>query len=126
MILANRLPVEISQQVPPALIDAGLPTPSVESFITSLSGGNATALAAVPGLTDSISAIGLRAYKEANMSAYRSVFYSTIAFSAVGIIMSIFLPNIDHLLTKQVATTLHEKSGKGVEAARRDGAAVSA
>lgn len=109
VVLTNRLGTEIAKQVPSALVAAGLPASSVAGYLAGLTSGNATALAAVPGLTSEISAIGLEAYKNANMSAYRTVFYSTIAFSGVGIILSIFLPNIDHMLTGQVSATLHVK-----------------
>ncbi|KAK3065124.1 hypothetical protein LTS18_009708 [Coniosporium uncinatum] len=107
VILSNRLAQTIATEVPPALINAGLPAFSVESFITGLSIGP-TALKAVQGITPNILAIGTRAYQDANSSAYRTVFLSTIAFTGVAIIASLFLPDVDHLLTGKVATTLHE------------------
>ncbi|CAK7234358.1 hypothetical protein SCUCBS95973_008908 [Sporothrix curviconia] len=100
--------------MPLALVDAGLPSSSVGDFITALTGGNTTALDLVPGVSPSIIAAGSSAYQLASAASYRTVFYSTIAFSGVGIIFSIFLPNIDHLLTSEVSTTLH--SGKADEA----------
>jgi hypothetical protein len=45
--------------------------------------------------------------------AYRTVFLSNIAFSGVAIICSLLLPNVDHLLTGQVATTLHQGRDEG-------------
>ncbi|CAK7221714.1 hypothetical protein SEUCBS140593_004659 [Sporothrix eucalyptigena] len=113
VILSNRLTVNIASMIPPAVIDAGLPSSSVAGFITTLTGGNTTSLDLVPGVSPSIIAAGSKAYQLASAASYRTVFYSTIAFSAVGIIFSIFLPNIDHLLTSQVSTTLH--SGKADE-----------
>jgi hypothetical protein len=85
---------------------AGLPASSVTGYMTALAAGNATALKAIPGINSNILAIGARAYKEANADAYRYVFYSTIAFSGVGVILTFFIPNIDHLLTGEVSATL--------------------
>jgi hypothetical protein len=100
---------EISGHVPKALVGAGLPSTSVVGYLTGISTGNATALAKVPGLTSAIAAVGLSSYKESSMSAYRTVFYCTTAFTGLGLILSLLLPNIDKLLTEQVATTLHDK-----------------
>ena len=107
VILSNRLSTTIAAQVPPAVISAGLPASSVPSFISAFSVG-AAAFEQVPGISPEILAIGTRAYQYANADAYRTVFYSNIAFSGVAIICSLLLPNVDHLLTGQVATTLHQ------------------
>lgn len=107
VILANRLATTIAAQVPSAVIAAGLPTSSVATFISAFSVG-ASAFEGIPGLTPDILAIGTSAYQHANADAYRTVFFSNIAFSGVAIICSLLLPNVDHLLTGQVAATLHE------------------
>ncbi|KAF2677961.1 MFS general substrate transporter [Lentithecium fluviatile CBS 122367] len=112
VILSNRLATTIAAQVPPALIRAGLPATSVASFISAFSLG-ASAFEAVPGITPEILAIGTSAYQHANADAYRTVFFSNIAFSGVAIICSLLLPNVDHLLTGQVATTLHQGRDEG-------------
>jgi hypothetical protein len=109
VILTNKLVVNIPAQVPPAVINAGLPETSVLGYMTALTTGNATGLAEVVGINPTIIAAGARAYKDASTGAYKTVFLSTIAFSAVGIICTFFLPNIDHLLTGEVSTTLHDK-----------------
>ncbi|KAF2260865.1 MFS general substrate transporter [Lojkania enalia] len=107
VILSNRLAETIPAQVPPAVINAGLPASSVADFIAAFSVG-APAFQAVPGITDEILAIGTSAYQHANADAYRTIFFSNIAFSGVAIICSLLLPNVDHLLTGSVATTLHQ------------------
>lgn len=112
VILSNRLTTTIGTQVPPALIAAGLPEGSVASFIAAFSVG-VTAFEAVPGITPEILAIGTNAYQHANADAYRTVFFANMAFSGVAIICSLLLPNVDHLLTGQVATTLHQGRDEG-------------
>jgi len=62
--------------------------------------------AAVNGLTDTILAVGMQAYKTANTQAYSTVFYTTIAFSGVAVIISFFSPNVDDKMTRDVAVTL--------------------
>jgi hypothetical protein len=112
VILSNRLTKTISTIVPPALLASGLPSSSIPSFISAFALGP-TAFAAIPGVTPTILAAGTAAYKQANAEAYRTVFLSNIAFSGVAIICSLLLPNVDHLLTGQVATTLHQGRDEG-------------
>jgi hypothetical protein len=111
VVLSNRLTKTIATQVPPALIAAGLPASSIPSFISAFALGPA-AFATIPGISPTILAVGTSAYKQANADAYRTVFLSNIAFSGVAIICSLLLPNVDHLLTNQVATTLHQGRDK--------------
>lgn len=59
--------------------------------------------------------VGSLAWKQANADAYRTVFFSNIAFSGVAIVCSLLLPDVDHLLTAQVATTLHRVRVEEVE-----------
>ncbi|KIW76453.1 hypothetical protein Z517_11199 [Fonsecaea pedrosoi CBS 271.37] len=107
VVLSARLSATIPDQVPPALVSAGLPASSVATFIGSLASGQS--LADIPGVTASIIAAGIRAYRSANADAYRTVFLSTIAFTGIGIITTLFLPNTDALMTDEVSTTLHHK-----------------
>jgi MFS family permease len=110
VVLSNRLATTIAQQVPSAVIAAGLPASSVAGFIAALGGSNS--MQNVPGVTPKIIAAGTAAYKEANVMAYRTVFLTSIAFSAVALIASLLLPNLDYLLTNKVATTLHKGSNE--------------
>ena len=113
VILSNRLAQTISAQVIPAVVNAGLPKSSVADFLAAFSVGS-NAFAKIPNITPEIIAIGTRAYQEANASAFRTVFLSTIAFTGVAIIATLFLPNVDHLLTGKIATTLHERNKEDV------------
>ncbi|KAB5540566.1 fungal trichothecene efflux pump [Coniochaeta sp. 2T2.1] len=112
VILSNRLTTTISEQVPSAVIDAGLPSSSVADFIGAL--GGTVSMEDVKGVTADIIAAGTAAYKEANVLAYRTVFLTSVAFSGVALISSLLLPDFDHLLTNKVATTL-QRSNNGNE-----------
>ena len=74
-----------------------------------------TPWSSIPGLTPGIRAAGVRAYQEANASAYKTVFLSTIAFCGVGVIATFFTPNVDALLTRDVVVQLRGKDEEGVK-----------
>jgi hypothetical protein len=90
----------------------------VPAFLTALTSGSAAAFKAVAGLTPAIQAIGARAYQDASSDAYKTVYLSTLAFSGVGIILTFWSPNVDHLLSGDVTVTLHEKGTERVVGAR--------
>lgn len=113
-VLSNKLSQEIPARVPSALVSAGLPTSSVPAFLNAMAIGTEAAFAAVEGLTPSILKIGTRAYQDASSIAYRYVFLTTIAFSGIGIILTFFVPNIDHLMTSEVVVQLHEGANEEV------------
>lgn len=116
-ILTNRLGATIPAQVPPALINAGLPASSVASFIAAMTTGS---FEGIKGLTPQITEIGVAAYKNASAMAYRTVFLSTIAFSGVALVLSFFCPNVDDKMTSMVATVLHKGENGEIEGAREE------
>jgi hypothetical protein len=83
-VLTNRLAETIPTEVPAAVIDAGLPVSSVPAFLSGFTTGN---FSGVEGLTTQILNAGTRAYKIANASAYSTVFYTTVAFSGIAVII---------------------------------------
>ncbi|KAG7128706.1 Trichothecene efflux pump TRI12 like protein [Verticillium longisporum] len=105
VVLSNRLAREIPAQVPPAVIAAGLPASSVADFLAGFTTGS---FEGVAGLTQDVLAVGTAAYKQANADAYRTVFFTNIAFSGVAIICALLMPNVDKHLTDRVTTTLHQ------------------
>ena len=113
-VLSNRLPQTIATEVPPALVGAGLPASSVESFLGAITIGTPAAFQAVPGITAKIIAVGVRAYQVANAEAYRTVYLSTIAFSGLGFILSFFAANTESLMLNSVAATLHGEAEDGL------------
>lgn len=91
VVLSNRLAKTLSTIVPGRLIVAGLPSTSIEDYMTAIAeGGLPSALAAVKGLTPQIEAAGALAYRVAYLAAYRTVFYTSIAFGIVAIGITFF------------------------------------
>ncbi|KAF2808981.1 MFS general substrate transporter [Mytilinidion resinicola] len=112
VVLATRVGETIPSQVPVAVIAAGLPATSVADYMTAIAaGGSPKLLAAVKGLTPKVLAAGSVAYKHAYMDAYRTIFLVSIAFGGLAIIASIFIPDIDKLMTRSVAATLQGRKG---------------
>lgn len=113
-ILTNRLKKTIPDEVPPKLISAGLPSSSVAAFLEAMSIGTPAAFAKVQGLTTSIEAVGVQAYKVASSHAYQTVFYSTIAFSAICVLLAFLTPNVEEQMTDRVMATLHRHTDEEV------------
>lgn len=99
--LTNRLREIIPERVPAVVIKAGLPEISIIDFITALI--TSAPFKAIKGISDSIIAVGVAVYKEANAEAYRMVFFVSIAFSVIALIYAYCLPNINKLFSGKVA-----------------------
>ncbi|KAJ4144924.1 hypothetical protein LMH87_003791 [Akanthomyces muscarius] len=104
-ILNNRLGTTIPGTMTGALVQAGLPSSSVPSFIATIQ-TNPSQLTNIPGVSSRIISIGMEAFKSANAKAYTTVYLSTIAFSAVGVIFSLLTPKIESKLTDSITTRL--------------------
>jgi hypothetical protein len=123
VVLTARISKTIPNIVPAAIIKAGLPSSSVVYYMTAVAaGGSATALSAVKGITPEILAVGANAYQVAYSDSYRTIFLTSIAFGVSGIICSFFVPNVEELMTDNVAATLTRRNGnktdgeeKGIE-----------
>ena len=112
VVLTNRLTAERAAKVPAAIIAAGLPSSSVTTFMGKLiTTKNFTSIA---GATPQVIAAGLRANKEANTSAFSTVFLTTIAFTVLAVGCAVGLPDIDRLLSDKVAVTLGKRNQEHV------------
>jgi len=107
VVLTARIGQTIPAQVPNAVIGAGLPETSVQDYFTAMTaGGTPELLASVPGLTPAIQEAGALAYRLAYMEAYRTIFYVSIAFGVLCIIVSFFIQDMDQYMTSAIAATL--------------------
>jgi hypothetical protein len=108
VVLRARLTKTIPGEVVPAVLKAGLPKASVVAYLTALSTGSAEAFSNVKGVTPQILAAGSYAYRVANAIAFRDVFLTSIAFACIAIGLSMCIPNVEDLMTHDVAATLHQ------------------
>jgi hypothetical protein len=108
VVLTSRVTSTLGSQVPAALVSAGLPASSVAGYMTAIAGGgSASTLSKIPGLTASVEKAGTLAYRIAYMDAYRTIFYVSIAFGGLAMIVSLWIPNVEEHMTGNVAATLH-------------------
>lgn len=116
VVLTARIGKTIPAIVPAAVINAGLPSSSVVDYMKAIAtGGSASALAAIEGISPDILAAGAKAYELAYSDSYRTIFLTSIAFGVSGITCSFFVPNIEGLMTDNVAATLTRGNGNSTD-----------
>ena len=92
-ILANKVPAELAQYVPPAALNAGLPQSSLPGLFKAIAAGTSNAFESVPGMTPAIEAAVGTATTGAYAKAYTYVYYAAVAVGVVGLIgMSTVIP----------------------------------
>lgn len=79
--------------------------------MTAVAAGG-TGLTDINGVTPDVISAGSQAYREAYVDSYRTIYYISIGFGILTIIANVLVPNIDLLMTTQVATKLHGGSKK--------------
>lgn len=115
-ILTNRLATTVPAAVVPAVVLAGIPKSSIPSLLAALELQTPAAFSDVQGLTPRIEEIAVTAYKQGSMRAYRTVFLASLAFSGIGVLLSLFVPSIDSRMTDSIAVKIHKgKEEKGLE-----------
>jgi hypothetical protein len=102
-VLTNELTSKVPAEVVPAVLGAGLPEQSVPQVLQAFVTGNTTMLDSAEGVTTTIIEIGSSALKQASADSYRTVFYSSIAFSVLAFICAFFTANVDKELTNTVS-----------------------
>jgi len=114
VVLRARLKKTVPVLVTPAVLKAGLPLSSLEAYFAALSVGTTKAFSMVPGITPEIQAAGSYADRVANVSAFKTVFFVSTAFSGIAILLSLFIPNVESLMTGEVSATLHQRHDENV------------
>lgn len=114
----SRLARNVPLHVTPALLKAGLDAASIPAFLAAVAVDPSGDFTTLSGVTPSIAQIGLRAYQEAALSSYGTVWLTTISLSALSIGFSFFAPNVNHLLTSDVNAPIHDRNGEKVAEAK--------
>lgn len=105
-VLTNRLAEVVPSKVGAAVVEAGLPKSSLTAFLQALQLGTAEAFSKVPGISATIIQKGILANKLAYIASFRTVYLVSITFAGLGIIASLFTPNMKRFLNAKVATVL--------------------
>lgn len=89
-----------------AALGAGYSAASLDALIPAViqnAVGVPNAFAGVPGVTAAVSAATSTAFKDSYAHAFRIMFYATIPFSFIAIVLSFWVKDCSHLLTNHVA-----------------------
>lgn len=78
------------------------------------------AFAKVPGITPAVEAAAAKALREVYAKGYRMVFYSTIPFNVVAMILAFFLRDPSQYLTNHTAVRLENENKDGKDVAIKE------
>ncbi|OBT54401.1 hypothetical protein VE04_10332 [Pseudogymnoascus sp. 24MN13] len=117
VVLSNRLSSTIATRVVPAALDDGLPADSLTDLLASPAarGDGSAMVGVVPGATQAIVDVTREAYKQAAVAAFKTVFLTSLAFTGVGMVVSLWAPNVAPLMTDQVAVLILKRKGRDEE-----------
>lgn len=100
-ILSNVTTKNMKVLVPAAATAAGLPESSVSALMAALPLG-ASALAAVPDITDAVITAASKAYQQAYVVGVRTTALSSLSFGIVAIIACLFCNDIDKKMNNKI------------------------
>lgn len=105
-IINSNLKSHYANNVGDAAVKAGLPSSSVAALLTSFATGNATAIAAVPGINPAVLGAATDASHWAYAHAYRLAWASVIPFVVIALVCVGFLKGVKELMTEKVEATV--------------------
>ncbi|KAF3255005.1 hypothetical protein TWF217_006707 [Orbilia oligospora] len=86
-----------------AVLDAGLPSSSLEEFLIGSEHGITSALLNIPGVSQAVLEAGSSAMVQGLADSYRFIWYSLIPFAFVTLVLAFFLMSTKAQMTRQVA-----------------------
>ncbi|KAF3309630.1 hypothetical protein TWF173_010719 [Orbilia oligospora] len=86
-----------------AVLDAGLPSGSLEEFLIGSEHGITSALLNIPGVSPVVLEAGSSAMVQGLADSYRFIWYSLIPFAFVTLVLAFFLTSTKAQMTRQVA-----------------------
>jgi hypothetical protein len=111
-IYSDKLTKFLPAEIIPAVEQAGLPPKSVPALFAALPTGT---FDSVPGVTPKVLAALADATRLAYIHAFKIVYLSTLAFTAVSIVACFFVTDISKYLTNYVNKTIHKPGHHGGE-----------
>ncbi|KAE8356483.1 fungal trichothecene efflux pump [Aspergillus coremiiformis] len=108
-VQTNRLPGKLQEHLVPAVLDAGLPESSVRDLLAAVSTGSQAAIAAVPGMTESLLTTANQGVADSYAASYAYVYYFAMALGAVSILASACAKDFDPYLTDHVPHQIYDK-----------------
>ena len=118
-ILNNKVSQNITDNVVPALVGAGLPPTSVEPYLTAVEAGDVSALETVSGINKKIIEVGTVAITAAYQNAFKLTWLATLGFGLLCFICACGARDIDQKLTRDVIRRLGVGFGKEKDTSAR-------
>jgi len=110
-IYAKKVAAFVPAAVSAAALANGLPETSLLDLLGSITGANPNVpLTSVAGIDPSIIAATTRAYREANLHAFRYVWYASIPFGIIALLAALFTKDLYPIMTLKIAQ--HLKTAK--------------
>ncbi|KAF2664163.1 MFS general substrate transporter [Microthyrium microscopicum] len=114
-ILMNTIQEDAGRRVGNRVIPMGAPRSSLPKLIPLLTAGKDSAALKLPEITQDIVDAGNEALKWTGTLAFRRIYYSACAFSALALVASFFVKDISHKMTDNVAIRLTNEKGTARE-----------
>lgn len=108
----TRIGNKIPAYVPAAVLQAGLPESSVESFMLAFMAKDEEGLARIVGLTPEVIIAAAAALKQAFADSIRVVFFITIPFGVVACVGCVFLGDMKETMNYHVDAPLEKLRAK--------------
>jgi hypothetical protein len=102
----NKVTENITNNVVPAIVQAGLPKTSVEPYLAAVQAGDVQALETVPGITKRIVEVGTVTITGAYANAFRITWLATLGFGLLCFLCACGARDIDDKLTHDVIRRL--------------------
>ncbi|KAJ9603123.1 hypothetical protein H2200_012418 [Cladophialophora chaetospira] len=107
-ILTNKLTAKLPALVAHHAIEAGLPKESLTEFIMKfLATPPDSSVGAIPGVTSNVIAAAALGARWAYAESLKFVFFASIPFGVVAIVLSLFVRNLHKYMTDRVVAHLH-------------------
>jgi len=110
--LTSGLSSKIPNYVAEAGAKAGLPAASIPAFVGAIATNDPDALAAVPGISPSIIALGVDALKQAFADSLRTIYIIAAAFGVVACIACCFLGDMRKTMNYHVDAPVEDLHAK--------------
>lgn len=106
--IGKNLPAYVAQ----AVLEAGLPSSSVEPFIKALSSNDTAALSNIPGVSSTIISVGVAAMKQAYADSLRVVYVIAAPFGLLACFACFFMGNLKKVMDYAVEAPIEDLHAK--------------
>lgn len=104
--MSNRLAIEAPRKFEALGEQYQLSPSTLAQLEMAVTAGNTTGLGTVPGLTSAIIAAGSKAYQQAYVNSFKVIYFVSIAFGVVAIVVACFTLDLEDKMTNRISVVL--------------------